>query len=65
MAKALTTDQAKSKVYELAKQLAEIEKEKRSVMTDFKDRINDVKSEMAAIIEEQEAGNTAGTSTTP
>lgn len=61
MAKALTPAEAKSKVYELAKRLAEIEKEKRSEMADFKDRINDVKSEMAAIIEEQEAANTAGT----
>lgn len=61
MAKALTPTEAKAKVYELAKQLAEIEKEKRSIMTDFKDRINDVKAEMAAIIEEQEAANTAGT----
>lgn len=61
MAKALTPTEAKAKVYELAKQLAEIEKEKRSIMADFKDRINDVKAEMAAIIEEQEAANTAGT----
>ena len=61
MAKSLTADQAKSKVYELAKQLAEIEKEKRLEMADFKDRINDVKSEMSAIIEEQEAANSAGT----
>jgi archaellum component FlaC len=61
MAKALTPDQAKAKVYELAKRLAEIEKEKRSVMQDFKDQIGDVKAEMAAIIEEQEAANTAGT----
>lgn len=61
MSKALTAEQAKAKVYELAKRLAEIEKEKRSVMQDFKDQIGDVKSEMAAIIEEQEAANTAGT----
>jgi len=61
MSKALTSDQAKAKVYELAKRLAEIEKEKRSVMQDFKDQIGDVKAEMAAIIEEQEAANTAGT----
>ncbi len=61
MAKALTPDQAKAKVYELAKRLAEIEKEKRSVMQDFKDQIGDVKAEMSAIIEEQEAANTAGT----
>jgi len=59
MAKILTPEEAKSKVYELAKQLAEIEKEKRIEMADFKDRINDVKSEMAAIIEEQEAANGA------
>lgn len=57
MAKILTPEEAKSKVYTLAKQLAEIEKEKRIEMADFKDRINDVKSEMAAIIEEQEAAN--------
>lgn len=61
MSKALTPEQAKAKVYELAKRLAEIEKEKRSVMQDFKDQIGDVKSEMAAIIEEQEAANTVGT----
>jgi archaellum component FlaC len=61
MSKALTPEQAKAKVYELAKRLAEIEKEKRSVMQDFKDQIGDVKSEMAAIIEEQEAANTPGT----
>jgi hypothetical protein len=35
--------------------------EKRVVMTDFKDRINDVKGEMEAIIAEQEGLNTAGT----
>jgi archaellum component FlaC len=61
MAKALTNQEAKSKVYELAKQLREIEKEKRSVMADFKDRINDVKGQMEAIIEEQEGQNTPGT----
>jgi archaellum component FlaC len=61
MAKALTNQEAKNKVYELAKQLREIEKEKRSVMMDFKDRINDVKGQMEAIIAEQEDQNTAGT----
>lgn len=61
MAKTLTRDEAKTKIYELAKQLREIEAEKRTVMQDFKDRINDVKSEMAAIIEEQEGQNTQGT----
>jgi archaellum component FlaC len=61
MAKPLTTQEAKNKVYELAKQLREIEKEKRSVMMDFKDRINDVKGQMEAIIAEQEDQNTAGT----
>jgi len=61
MAKALTRDEAKTKIYELAKRLREIEKEKRSTMADFKDRINDVKSEMEAIIGEQEDQNTAGT----
>lgn len=61
MAKPLTNQEAKSKVYELAKQLREIEKEKRSVMADFKDRINDVKGQMEAIIEEQEGQNTPGT----
>jgi hypothetical protein len=35
--------------------------EKRVVMTDFKDRINDVKSEIEAIIQEQEGQNTPGT----
>jgi hypothetical protein len=35
--------------------------EKRVVMTDFKDRINDVKGEMEAIIAEQEGLNTPGT----
>jgi archaellum component FlaC len=62
MAKTLTPQEAKNKVYELAKQLREIEAEKRTVMQDFKDRINDVKGEMAAIIEEQEGLNTQGTS---
>jgi predicted transcriptional regulator len=61
MAKPLTTQEAKNKVYELAKQLREIEKEKRSVMMDFKDRINDVKGQMEAIIAEQEDQNTTGT----
>jgi hypothetical protein len=61
MAKALTKEEAKTKIYELAKQLREIEMEKRVVMTDFKDRINDVKSEMEAIIQEQEGQNTPGT----
>lgn len=58
MAKPLTRDEAKNKIYELAKQLREIEKEKRTVMLDFKDRINDVKGEMEAIIAEQENQNT-------
>jgi archaellum component FlaC len=61
MAKTLTAQEAKNKVYELAKRLREIEAEKRTVMQDFKERINDVKGEMAAIIEEQEGQNTAGT----
>jgi archaellum component FlaC len=61
MAKALTKEEAKTKIYELAKQLREIEMEKRVVMTDFKDRINDVKAEMEAIIQEQEGQNTPGT----
>jgi hypothetical protein len=54
MAKVLTKEEAKTKIYELAKRLREIEMEKRVVMTDFKDRINDVKGEMEAIIAEQE-----------
>lgn len=61
MAKALTKDEAKTKVYELTKQLAEIRKEKKSANIDFKDRINDVENEIEAIIDEQEAQNTAGT----
>jgi arginine/lysine/ornithine decarboxylase len=61
MAKALTKDEAKTKVYELTKQLAEIRKEKKSANVDFKDRINDVENEIEAIIDEQEAQNTAGT----
>jgi archaellum component FlaC len=61
MAKVLTREEAKTKIYELAKQLREIEMEKRVVMTDFKDRINDVKGEMEAIIAEQEGLNTPGT----
>lgn len=61
MAKALTKDEAKTKIYELTKQLGEIKQEKKSANVDFKDRINDVESEIHAIIEEQEAQNTAGT----
>lgn len=62
MAKALTKDEAKTKVYELTKQLAEIRKEKKAANVDFKDRLGDVESEIEAIIEEQEAQNTPGTS---
>lgn len=61
MAKALTKEEAKTKVYELTKQLAEIKKEKKSANVDFKDRINDVENEIEAIIAEQEDQNTAGT----
>ena len=61
MAKALTKDEAKTKIYELTKQLAEIKKEKRAANVDFKDRLNDVENEIAAIIDEQEGQNTAGT----
>jgi chaperonin cofactor prefoldin len=61
MSKALTRDQAEAKVYELTKQLAEIVKEKKTVNADFKDRLNDVKNEIEAILEEQEAQNTPGT----
>ncbi len=61
MAKALTKDEAKTKIYELTKQLAEIKKEKKAANVDFKDRLNDVENEIAAIIDEQEAQNTAGT----
>ena len=61
MAKALTKEEAKAKVYELTKQLAEIKKEKKSAKVDFKDRINDVENEIEAIIAEQEDQNTAGT----
>jgi polyhydroxyalkanoate synthesis regulator phasin len=61
MANKLTKEEAKTKVYELTKQLAEIKKEKKAVNVDFKDRINDVENEIEAIIEEQEAQNTQGT----
>ena len=61
MAKPLTKEEAKAKVYELTKQLAEIKKEKKSANVDFKDRINDVENEIEAIIAEQEDLNTAGT----
>ena len=61
MAKPLTRDEAKTKVYELTKQLASIRSEKKAANVDFKDRINDVESEIEAIIEEQEAQNTKGT----
>lgn len=61
MAKTLTKDEAKTKVYELTKQLAEIRKEKKASAVDFKDRIGDVENEIEAIIDEQEAQNTAGT----
>jgi hypothetical protein len=61
MANKLTKEEAKTKVYELTKQLAEIKKEKKVVNIDFKDRINDVENEIEAIIEEQEAQNTQGT----
>jgi hypothetical protein len=61
MANKLTKEEAKTKVYELTKQLAEIKKEKKAVNVDFKDRINDVEDEIEAIIEEQEAQNTQGT----
>jgi len=63
MAKALTKEEAKTKVYELTKQLAEIKKEKKLANIDFKDRINDVENEIETIIDEQEAQNTPGTST--
>ena len=61
MAKPLTTEEAKNKVYELTKQLAEIKAEKKAANSEFKDRLNDVEDEIAAIIEEQEGQNTAGT----
>jgi polyhydroxyalkanoate synthesis regulator phasin len=61
MAKPLTKDEAKTKVYELTKQLSEIKNEKKAANVDFKDRINDVENEIHAIIEEQEAQNTPGT----
>ena len=61
MAKALTKDEAKTKVYALTKQLAEIKQEKKAANVDFKDRINDVENEIYAIIEEQDAQNTPGT----
>lgn len=61
MAKQLTKDEAKTKVYELTKRLAEIKSEKKAANVDFKDRINDVEGEIEAIIEEQEGQNTAGT----
>ena len=61
MANKLTKEEAKTKVYELTKQLAEIKKEKKSANIDFKDRINDVEYEIEAIIDEQEAQNTPGT----
>ena len=62
MAKPLSKDEAKAKVYELTKRLAEIKKDKKASNADFKDRLNDVEDEIEAIIEEQEAQNTAGTS---
>lgn len=61
MATALTRDEAKTKIYELTKQLAEIKKEKRASLAEYKDRLNDVESEIHAVLEEQEGQNTAGT----
>ena len=61
MAKPLTKDEAKTKVYELTKRLAEIKKDKKAANVDFKDRLNDVESEIEAVIAEQEDQNTAGT----
>lgn len=61
MAKSLTRDEAKTKVYELTKRLAEIKSEKKAANVDFKDRINDVENEIYTIIAEQEAQNTVGT----
>jgi hypothetical protein len=61
MAKALTRDEAKTKVYNLTVRLAEIKKEKKSVLLDFKDRLKDVEDEIEAIIDEQNDQNTAGT----
>ena len=62
MAKILTRDEEEAKIYELTKQLAEIKKEKKATNGEFKDRLNEVEDEIEAIIEDQEAQNTAGTS---
>jgi hypothetical protein len=62
MSKALTREEAEAKVYELTKQLAAIKAEKKASNGEFKDRLNDVEDEITAILEEQEAQNTAGTS---
>ena len=62
MAKILTRDEAKTKVYELTKQLAEIKKDKKTTNAEFKQRLNEVEDEIEAVIEEQEAQNTKGTS---
>jgi uncharacterized membrane protein YukC len=61
MAKALTKDEAKSKVYELTQRLAEIKKDKKATNAEFKQRLNEVEDEIEAIIDEQEGQNTKGT----
>ena len=61
MTKALTKDEAKTKVYELTKKLAEIKKDKKETNAEYKQRLNEVEDEIEAIIQEQDAQNTKGT----
>ena len=61
MTKALTKDEAKTKVYELTKKLAEIKKDKKETNAEYKQRLNEVEDEIEAIIQEQDSQNTKGT----
>jgi uncharacterized membrane protein YukC len=61
MAKPLTKDEAKSKVYELTKKLAQLKKDKKVAAADYRDQLSDVEDEIKEIIAEQEQQNTKGT----
>jgi hypothetical protein len=54
MAKALTIDEAKNKIYDLTKRLFELERDKKAEMKDFRERDGELKGEIEDALEKKE-----------
>lgn len=54
MAKALTIDEAKNKIYDLTKRLFELERDKKAEMKDFSSQDKELKGEIEEALEKKE-----------